>query len=171
MERHGQILIQMTIISTTAGKNPIEKKKNSPHNQQKILKYSTQVQPQNWQNDLHSFSRQAIQHQINPSLYPCHQCWSSWSLSVLWRPRGPPRTNTKKRSSIHHWGLECERKKSGYTWVNRPVWLWRAKWRKSKTNWSLLRVFASKYSFSTTQEMALHMDINKHQYLNWLHSL
>ena len=42
----------------------------------------------------------------------------SWSWSVLWRPRRRPRTNTKKRCSIHRWRLECESKNSRDTWSN-----------------------------------------------------
>ena len=60
----------------------------------KSLKHSTWVQPQKWENDLSLFSRQAIQHHSNQSLCPYYQSWKSWSWSVLWRPRRPPRTNT-----------------------------------------------------------------------------
>ena len=47
----------MTIISTTVGKNPLEKM-SSPHRQQKSPKCSTWVQSQKRQNDLCSFPRQ-----------------------------------------------------------------------------------------------------------------
>ena len=47
-------------------------------------------------------------HHSNSSLCPYHWCQRSWGWLVLWRPRRPPRTNTKERCSIHHWGLECE---------------------------------------------------------------
>ena len=66
----------------------------------KSPKHSTWVQPQKWQNDLDSFPRQAIQHHSNPSLCPYHQCQRGWNWSVLWRPRGPPRTNTKKKKDV-----------------------------------------------------------------------
>ena len=78
-------------------------------NQQNSLKCSTWVQPQKWQNDLSSFSRQIIQHHRNPSLCSYHQCQKSWS--VLWRPRRSPRTNTKK-SFTHHCRLEWKSRKS-----------------------------------------------------------
>ena len=54
------------------------------------------VQPQKRQNDLGSFPRQTIQYHSKPSLCLYNRCWRSWSWSVLWRPRIPPRTNTKK---------------------------------------------------------------------------
>ena len=47
-----------------------------------------------------------------------HRVGHDWNdLAVAaWRPRRPPRTNTHthtyKRCSIHHWGLECKRRKS-----------------------------------------------------------
>ena len=54
-------LTQMTIISTTVGKNPLEEK--SP-------KCSTWMQSQQRQNDLCSFPRQTIQYHSNPRLCP-----------------------------------------------------------------------------------------------------
>ena len=47
-------LIQLTIISTTVGKNPIEEMKQ-PSQSTKSLKCSTSVQSQKGQNDLCSF--------------------------------------------------------------------------------------------------------------------
>ena len=44
-------LIQVTIISTTVGKNPSEEME-CPHSQQKNLKCNTWMQSQKWQNDL-----------------------------------------------------------------------------------------------------------------------
>ena len=76
------------------------------------------------------------------SLCPYHQCRWSWSWWVLWRPRRPrrpPRTNTKKRCSIHHWRLEYKSRKSRDTWSNRQVWPWRTKWSRAKANWILPR--------------------------------
>ena len=62
-------LYQMTIISTTAGRNPLEEM-DSHHGQQKSLKFSTWMQSQKRQNDLCLFPRQTIQHHSNPRLYP-----------------------------------------------------------------------------------------------------
>ena len=42
----------------------------NPHSQQKSPKYTTWVQPQKPENDLHSFPRQIIQYHSNPSLCP-----------------------------------------------------------------------------------------------------
>ena len=73
---------------------------------------------------IYLFPRQAIQHHSNSSLCLFHQSQRSWSWSILWRPRRPPRTNTKKRYSIYHWGLECKSRKSRDNWGNRQVWHW-----------------------------------------------
>ena len=62
-------LTQMTIISTTVGRNP-SKKWSSHHGQQKSLKCSTWMQSQKQQNDLCSFPRETIQYDNNPSLAP-----------------------------------------------------------------------------------------------------
>ena len=47
-------LTQMTIISTTVSKNPLEEMEN-PHSQQKSQNCSSWMQSQKWQNDLCSF--------------------------------------------------------------------------------------------------------------------
>ena len=52
---------------------------------------------QKQQNDLCSFPRQTICYHSSPSLCPNHQCWRSWSWTVLWRPTRPARTNTQKK--------------------------------------------------------------------------
>ena len=61
-------LIQMTIISTTVGKNPLGEIE-SPHSQQKSLKCSIWVQSQKRHSDLCLFPRQAIQYHSSPSLF------------------------------------------------------------------------------------------------------
>ena len=58
----------MIIISTTVGKNPLEKW-SSHHSQQKSLKCSTWMQSQK-QKNLCLFPRQTIKHQDNPSICP-----------------------------------------------------------------------------------------------------
>ena len=60
-------LTQITIISTTEGKNPLEE---GHHSQQESLKCSTWMQPQKQQNDLCSFPRQTIQYHGNSGLCP-----------------------------------------------------------------------------------------------------
>jgi len=60
-------LIQMTIICSTVGKNPLEEMEY-PHSQQKSLKCNTWKQCQKPKNDLSWFLRQTIQHLSNSSL-------------------------------------------------------------------------------------------------------
>ena len=65
----------MTIISTTAGRNPLEEmiikwSSNGHRGQQKSPKYSTWMQSLKQQNGLCLFPRQTIQHDGDPSLCP-----------------------------------------------------------------------------------------------------
>ena len=59
----------MTIISTTVGRNPLEKW-SSHHGQQKSLKCHTWMQSQKRQNDLCLFPRQTIQYHGDPTYAP-----------------------------------------------------------------------------------------------------
>ena len=94
---------------------------------------------------------------------------------VLWRPKRPSRTNTKKWCPFHHRWLECKSRKSRNIWSNREVWPWSTKWSRAKTN----RVFPkectghSKHPLSTTQETTLHTDITRwpKPKSDWLYSL
>ena len=59
----------------------------------------------------------------------------SWIWMVLWRwPVRTSRTNTKKKSTFHHRGLECKSRKSRDTWSNRQIWPWSTKWNRAKAN-------------------------------------
>ena len=62
----------------------------------------------------------------------------SWSWMVLWILTRPSRTNTPKRCSFHHSGLECKSRKSRYTWSNRQLWPWSTR-NKEKANRVLSR--------------------------------
>ena len=80
------------------------------------------------------FHNKSFQYHSNPSLYPKHSCWRSWSSTVLWRPTKSPTTNTPNICSFHHRGLKCKSKKSRDTWGNRKVWPWSTKWSRGKAN-------------------------------------
>ena len=133
------------------------------------------MQSQKWQNDLGSFPRQTIQYQSNPSLWPNHWCQRNWSWSVLWRPKTPSRTNTKKQCPFHDRGLKCKSRKARDNQNNRQVWFWSTKWSRAKANRVLSREHAghSKHPFQTTQETTLHIDITRWSILksDWLCSL
>ena len=167
-------LIQMTIISTIVGKNPL-KDWISHHSQQKSLKCSTWIQSQKWQNDLCLVPRQTIQYQSNPSLCPHQQCQRSWSWMVLWRPTRASRTNTQKRCPFHYRELECKSRKARNTWSDRQTWPWSTEWSRAKANRVLPRecIGHSKHPFPKTQEKTLHMDITRWsiQKSDWLYSL
>ena len=120
-----------------------------------------QMQSQKQQNNLSSSPRQTIQYHSNLSLCPNNKCQRSWSWMVLWRPTRPFRTNTQKRCPFHYRGLECESRKSRYTWSNRQIWPWSTEWSRTKANRILPRerIGHSKHSLPTTQETTLHVGI------------
>ena len=94
---------------------------------------------------------------------------------VLWWPTRPSGTNTKKRCSFHHRGLECKNRKSRNTWSNRKIWPWNTELSRAKTNRVLPRKCTghSKHPLPTTQEKTLHMDITRWSTpkSDWLYSL
>ena len=169
-----QNLTQMTIISTTVGKNPL-KEMEQPSWSTKESEMQYLDASQKWQNDLCSFPRQTIQYHGNPSLCPNLEYWRSWSLMVLWRPTRPFRTNTPKRCPFHYRGVECKSRKSRNTWSNRQIWPWSTEWSRSKANRVLPREHTdhSKHPLPTTQEKTLHMEIIKWSIpkSDWLYSL
>ena len=65
----------------------------------------------------------------------------------------------KKRCPFHYRGLECKSRKSRNTWSNRQIWSWNAEWSRAKTNRVLprKRTGHSKHPLPTTQEKTLHM--------------
>ena len=100
----------------------------------------------------------------------------SWIWMVLWRwPVRTSRTNTKKKSTFHHRGLECKSRKSGDTWSNRQIWPWSTEWSRAKANRALPRERTghSKHPLPTTQEKTLHIDITRWPTLksDWSYSL
>ena len=127
------------------------------------------------QNDFGSFPRKAIQYHSNSSLCPYHWHQRSWSWSVLWRPRRPPRTNTKKKVPfiIGDWKVKVGSQE--IPGVTGKFGLGEQNEAKQRlTEFCQENAFShSKYPFSTTQEMTLHMDITKWSILkwNWLHPL
>ena len=94
---------------------------------------------------------------------------------VLWWHARPSRTNTQKRCSFHHWGLECKSRKSRDTWSNTQIWPWNAEWSRAKTNRVLPRKCTghSKHPLPTTQEKTLNVDITRWSTpkSDWLYSL
>ena len=108
-------------------------------NKRVVLRCSTWMQSQKWQNDLGSFPRQAIQYHSNPSLCPSRFCWRSWSWMVLWRPTRPSGTNNPKRCPFYYRGLECKSRKSRNTWSNRQIWPQSTEWSRAKANRILQR--------------------------------
>ena len=150
----------MTIISTTAGRNPSEEMEGF-HGRQKSPKCSTWMQSQKWQNDLCSFPRQTIQYHNNPSLCPNQQRWRSWIEQFYEDPQDVLELTLKKRCPFHYRGLECKSRESRNTLGNRQIWHWDTEWSRAKANRVLPREHTghSKHPLPKTQEKILHMVI------------
>ena len=89
---------------------------------------------------------------------------------ILWRPRRPSRTNTKKkRCPFHYRALECNSRKSRDTWSNRQVCPWSTKWSRAKANRE--HTGHRQHPLPITQEMTLYMDITRWSIpkSDWLH--
>ena len=98
----------MTIISTTVGKNPLEKNGVAIIANKRVQNEVLGGKLKNETNDLCSLPKQTIQYHSYPSLCPNHWCQRSWSLMVLWWPTRPSRMNIKKDAlfSIQDWNAK-----------------------------------------------------------------
>ena len=98
----------MTIISTTVGKNPLEKNGVAIIANKRVQNAVLGGKLKNERNDLCSLPKQTIQYHSYPSLCPNHWCQRSWSLMVLWWPTRPSRMNIKKDAlfSIQDWNAK-----------------------------------------------------------------
>ena len=71
--------------------------------------------------------------------------------------------------------MECKRRKSGNTWINRQTCPWSTQWSRAKANRVLPREHTghSKHPLPTTQEKTLYMDITRWSIAksDWLYSL
>jgi len=119
--------------------------------------------------------RQPIQYHSNPSICPHHQCWRSWSWTVLWWPTRLSKTHAEKRCPFHHRELECKSRKSRDTWSNRQIWPWSTEWSRAKANEVLPGEHTdhSNHPLPTTQETTLHMDMTRKSIpkSDWFYSL
>ena len=70
---------------------------------------------------------------------------------------------TPKNMSFSSWGLECKSRKSRDTWSNGQIWPWSTEWSRAKVYTVLPRECTgySKHPLPKTQEMSLHMDIQR----------
>ena len=94
-------LSQMTIISSTVGKNLLEEMEwpslSTKESKMQYLDAITKMTE--WSLFI---SKANHSYHSNPSLYPNHQGWRSWGWVVLRRPTRPSRNDTQKRCSFHN---------------------------------------------------------------------
>ena len=85
---------------------------------------------------------------------------------VLWRPTRSSRTNTKKRSSFYHRGMECRSRKSSNTWSNQQVWPWNTKWSKAKASIILQREHTGQEEIPSSKNSRDDSTHGHHQMVN-----
>ena len=156
--------MQMTIISTTVGKNPSEEVELPPVNK----RVQNAVLGCNLKNDR--------------MISVCFQ-GKPFNITVI--QVYAPTTKTKeaeverffedlqdfleltpqKSSPFHYKGLECKSSKSRSNWGNRQIWPWSTEWSRAKTNRVLPRKCTdhSKPSSNNTREDSIH---GHHQMVN-----
>ena len=132
-------LNQMTIISTTVDKNPLEKNRVAliVKNEYKIQYLVATSKMTEWSCFI---SRQTIQRKSNPRLCPNHWCWRKWSWPGLWNLQDLLElTHTHTHTHTHtyafnHKGLGCKNRKLRDTRNNRQVCPWSTKQSRAKSN-------------------------------------
>ena len=127
-------LTQMTIISNTVGKNPLEEMEQPSVNKRvrnAVLGCNLEKDRMNF---VHfqgkPFNTTVIQvcaptinaeeTEVDQFSEDLHQ-FLDLTINVLWCP-------------FHHRGLECKSRKTRDTWSKRQVWPWSTKWKRAKAN-------------------------------------
>ena len=159
-------LTQMTIISTSVEKSPLEKW-SSHHSQQKSLTCSTWMQSQKWQNDLCFQGKQ-----FNTKIIQVYALTSNAEVEWLYEDLQDLLELTPQNDVLFIIGDWNAKVGSLDTWSNRQIWPWSTEWSRAKANGVLPREHTghTKHPLPTTQEKTLHMDITRWSTLksDWL---
>ena len=155
-------LVQVTIISTTVGKNPLEEIAAIIVNKRvwnavlecslkngRLIYFCFQGKPLNITvTQVYSLTSNAEEAEVK------------WFYEDI---QDHLELGYKKSHPFHYKGLKCRSRKSRDTWSNRQIWPWSTKWSRSKANRVLPREHTShsKHCLPKTQEMTLHMDITR----------
>ena len=125
-------LTQMTIISTTVGRNPLE--------EMELPLWSTKESEIQYLDAISKmtewslFPRQIIQYHSNTSLCPtsnAEEAEVEWYYEDL---QDLLELTLKKRCPFHYSGLEWKSRKSRNAWRNRQIWPWHTEWSRAKAN-------------------------------------
>ena len=155
-------LTQMTIISTSAGRNPSEEMEwASWSTKESEMQYLDAISKTTEWSLFVSKANHSISQQSKSMPQPV--TLKKQKLNGSMKTYRPFRTNTPKRYSFHYRGLECKSRKSRNTWSNRQIWPWNTEWSMAKTNRVLPRKCTghNKHPLPTTQEKTLYMDITR----------
>ena len=123
----------MTIISTTAGRNPSE--------EMELSSWSTKESKMQYLEAMSKMRMISVCFQGKPFSITVIQVYAPTSnaeeAEVEWFYEDlqdlleltPP-----KRCPFHYRGLECKSRKSRHTWSNRQIWPWSTEWSRAKAN-------------------------------------
>ena len=164
----------MAIISTTAGRNPLEEKVAVIVNK----RVWNAVLGCNLKNDRIisvCFQGKPLNITVIQAYAPTSNAEEAEVEQFYEDLQDLLKLNTQKRCAFHYWGLECKSRKSRNTWGTRQIWPWNTEWSRAKANRVLPRECTghSKHPLPTIKEKTLHMDITRWTTLksDWLYSL
>ena len=151
-------LTQMTVISTTVGRNPLEHGVAIMVNK----RVRNAVLGRKFKND-RMISVRFQGKPFNTTVIQVYAPTSNTEEAEVERfyedLQDLLELKPKKRCSFHYGGLECNSRKSRNTWSNRQIWPWNMEWSRAKANRVLPREHTghSKHPLPTTQEKTLHI--------------
>ena len=152
----------MTIISTTAGRNPSE--------EMEWTSWSTRESKMQYLDAISKMTEWSLRFQGKPFNITIIQVYAPTSnaeeAEVEQFYEGLQdllELTPKKKSPFHYRELERKSRKSRDTWSNRQIWPWSTEWNRAKANRVLPRepTGHSKHSLLITQEKTLSMDITR----------
>ena len=153
-------LIEMTIISTTVGKNP-------------LMEYPSQSTKGSKMHYLGAISNNRmilVRFQGKPFNITVIQVYAlttnAEEAEVKWFYEDLQdllELTPQKRCPFLYRGLDCKSRKLRATWSNRQIWPWSTKQSRSKANRVLPRghTVHSQHPLQTTQEKTLHVGITR----------
>ena len=152
----------MTIISTIAGRNPLEEVEK-PSWSTKEFKMQYLVATSKMTEWSVCFQGKPLNITVIQVYAPTSNAEEAEVERVYEDLQDLLELTPKKRCPFHYRGLECKRRKSRKTWSNRKIWPWNMEWSRAKTNRVLKRECTghSKHPLPTKQEKTLHMDITR----------
>ena len=162
-------LTQMTVISTTVGRNPLEHGVAIMVNK----RVRNAVLGRNLKND-RIISVRFQGKPFNITVIQVYAPSSNADEAEAEDLQDLLQLTPQNRCLFHHRGRECKSRKSRNTRSNRQIWPWSTEWSREKSNRVLPGECTQwKHSLPTTQEKTLHPDVTRWSVpkSDWLYSL